>query len=105
MCETERETSNFELIGLAQAKIEVRAFRVVIIPALATEIVCCSYGNINLSKVMFKKIRASKKTHHNLVKNRASIIGHFVKLINTTNTTITQNKCTTYFVSQILVNH
>jgi hypothetical protein len=40
---TERSISYFELIGLAQAKIEVLAFRVVIIPALATDIVCCSY--------------------------------------------------------------
>jgi hypothetical protein len=32
-----------ELMGLAAARIEVRAFRVVMIPALAIETVCCSY--------------------------------------------------------------
>jgi hypothetical protein len=31
-----------ELIGLAAARIEVRALRVVMIPALAIETVCCS---------------------------------------------------------------
>ena len=35
--------SYFELTGLAAARIEVRAFRVVIIPALAIETVCCSF--------------------------------------------------------------
>lgn len=30
--------------GLAAARMEVRAFRVVMIPALAMEMVCCSYG-------------------------------------------------------------
>lgn len=35
--------SNFELIGLAHARIEVRAFNVVMMPAFATEIVCCSW--------------------------------------------------------------
>lgn len=34
--------SNLELMGLAQAKIDVRAFNVVIIPALAIDTVCCS---------------------------------------------------------------
>ena len=31
-----------ELIGLAAARIEVRALRVVMIPALAIDTVCCS---------------------------------------------------------------
>jgi hypothetical protein len=31
-----------ELMGLAAAKIEVRALRVVMIPALAMDTVCCS---------------------------------------------------------------
>jgi hypothetical protein len=30
-------------MGLAAAKMEVRAFRVVMIPALAMDTVCCSY--------------------------------------------------------------
>jgi len=32
----------FELTGFAAAKIEVRAFSVVMMPALAIETVCCS---------------------------------------------------------------
>jgi len=32
-----------ELMGLAAARIEVRALSVVMIPALAIETVCCSY--------------------------------------------------------------
>jgi len=34
-----------ESIGLAQAKMEVLAFKVVIIPALAIDTVCCSFSN------------------------------------------------------------
>lgn len=30
-------------MGFAEARIDVRAFRVVMIPALAIETVCCSY--------------------------------------------------------------
>lgn len=37
-----RLTSYFDPTGLAAAKIEVRAFKVVMIPALAIETVCCS---------------------------------------------------------------
>jgi hypothetical protein len=32
----------FELTGLAAARMEVRAFNVVMIPALAIDTVCCS---------------------------------------------------------------
>lgn len=39
---TLRLGSNFELIGLADARIEVRALSVVMIPAFAIEMVCCS---------------------------------------------------------------
>ena len=35
--------SYFELTGLAAARMDVRAFKVVIIPALAIETVCCSW--------------------------------------------------------------
>jgi hypothetical protein len=41
-----RLTSYFEPTGLAAAKIDVRALRVVIMPALAMETVCCSYIDI-----------------------------------------------------------
>lgn len=33
-----------ELIGFAAARMDVRALRVVMIPALAIETVCCSYS-------------------------------------------------------------
>lgn len=33
----------FESIGFAEASTLVRAFSVVMMPALATDIVCCSY--------------------------------------------------------------
>ena len=37
-----RFTSYFDPTGLAAARMEVRALRVVIMPALAMETVCCS---------------------------------------------------------------
>ena len=40
---TGRLTSYFDPTGLAAARTEVRAFRVVMIPALAIETVCCSW--------------------------------------------------------------
>jgi hypothetical protein len=43
---TDNVSSNLELMGFALAKMEVLAFKVVMIPAFATEIVCCSYVNI-----------------------------------------------------------
>ena len=38
----------FDPTGLAAAKIEVRALRVVIIPAFAMDTVCCSYTSCQL---------------------------------------------------------
>jgi len=38
-----RSGSYFGLTGLAAARMEVQAFRVVIIPALVIETVCCSF--------------------------------------------------------------
>ena len=43
-----RLTSYFDPTGLAAARIDVRALRVVIMPALAMETVCCSYINISI---------------------------------------------------------
>lgn len=40
----------FELTGLAAARIDVRAFSVVMMPALAIETVCCSYPHVLASK-------------------------------------------------------
>jgi hypothetical protein len=39
---TERWLFHRDPIGLAQAQIDVRAFNVVIMPAFATDTVCCS---------------------------------------------------------------
>jgi hypothetical protein len=36
---------HFEWIGFAAARMDARAFNVAIIPAFATETVCCSYAN------------------------------------------------------------
>ena len=38
-----RSGSYFDPTGLAAARMEVRALRVVMMPALAMETVCCSY--------------------------------------------------------------
>ena len=38
-----RSTSYLEPTGLAAARIDVRALRVVMMPAFAIETVCCSY--------------------------------------------------------------
>lgn len=46
--------SYFDPTGLAAARIEVRALRVVIMPALAMETVCCSYKN------EFRRMRCTK---------------------------------------------
>jgi hypothetical protein len=71
--------------------MEVRAFRVVIIPALAIETVCCSYD------VRFRsKVKAGHRgTYHNFVQNTAGGVRHLVKFVNATYTAIAQDKSTT----------
>jgi hypothetical protein len=54
-----------ELIGFAAAKMEVRAFRVVMIPALAMDTVCCSY---KLAPTI-SRIATGKSTYHDFVKD------------------------------------
>lgn len=39
-----KEGSYFDPTGLAAARMDVRAFSVVMIPALAIDTVCCSYN-------------------------------------------------------------
>lgn len=41
-CGTEMEQSHLDFIGFAQARIDVLAFSVVMMPAFATDTVCCS---------------------------------------------------------------
>ena len=43
LCVMGRSTSYLEPTGLAAARMDVRALRVVMIPAFAIETVCCSY--------------------------------------------------------------
>jgi hypothetical protein len=50
-------------MGLAQAQIDVRAFNVVIMPAFATDTVCCSY-EINIIRL---EIRGPIKVHQVLL--------------------------------------
>ena len=48
-----KSTSYLEPTGFAAAKIDVRAFKVVIIPALAIETVCCSWWTPDQSRISF----------------------------------------------------
>jgi hypothetical protein len=50
--------------GLAAARIDVLAFKVVMIPALATETVCCSYFRISEDRT---NELPKAWTHHNFV--------------------------------------
>ena len=48
----------FDPTGFAAARIDVRAFSVVIIPAFAIETVCCSYSEMcEQSSVRYKRRR------------------------------------------------
>ena len=47
-----------ELIGLAAARIEVRALRVVMIPALAIDTVCCSCLSAHVSCIWRKSLES-----------------------------------------------
>jgi hypothetical protein len=52
----------FELTGLAAARIDVLALRVVMMPALAIETVCCSYKESDQSPWSKKRTMTSCKT-------------------------------------------
>jgi len=47
----------FDPTGLAAARIEVRALRVVMIPAFAIETVCCSYRRMRAGELTVKRVR------------------------------------------------
>jgi hypothetical protein len=78
---------------LAAARMEVRALRVVIIPALAMLTVCCS---CNLSahdpdaQASFGPSCNAEQdtTHHDFVQNRTGRVGHLVKLVDAADTAI-----------------
>jgi len=50
--------SYFESIGLAEARTDVRALRVVMIPAFATETVCCSFIINKLNLIVIIKLKS-----------------------------------------------
>src|SRR5690242_12069410 len=50
-CGTGRLTLYFDPIGLAEARMELRALRVVMIPALAIDTVCCSITSWSTERV------------------------------------------------------
>ena len=80
----------FDPTGLAAARIDVRAFRVVMMPAFAIETVCCSCkeGSIHALDLQDRK-------YHDFVQHTARGVGHLVELIDTADTPVAQNKCTT----------
>lgn len=80
-------------MGLAQAQMDVRAFSVVIIPALATDTVCCSYiYRINqilaYPHLLMQMCIKFPLSYHDFVKYTTSGIRHLIKFINTANTTV-----------------
>ena len=61
--------------GFAAARIDVRAFRVVMIPAFAIDTVCCSYRLMQI--VSLRRLDEEEKnevTNHDFVKNTSSSI-------------------------------
>ena len=62
-----------ELIGLAAARIEVRALRVVMIPALAIDTVCCSCLLAHVPyilEVRAQRARCNQKTRRKVEERR-----------------------------------
>lgn len=81
-------TLYFDSTGLAAARMEVRAFKVVMMPAFAIETVCCSwlYPHKSCSP------SSDSWTNHNFMQDATSPVRHFIKFVNATDPTITQNK-------------
>lgn len=77
-----------EPIGFAAARIEVRAFSVVIIPAFAIETVCCSCKEGQIAH------RGDQRydTHHDFMQYTTGRIRHLVELIDATYTAVAENK-------------
>lgn len=86
-------TLYFDSTGLAAARIEVRAFKVVMMPAFAIETVCCSWLCHQL-----RSPSSDSRTDHNFMEDTASRVRHFVKFVNAADTSITQNKGATEHV-------
>jgi len=90
---TGKSTLYFDSTGLAAARIEVRAFRVVMIPAFAIETVCCSW-----SSRQWKSPGSDARTDHNFMKDTTRRIRHFIKFVNAADTPVTQNESATEYV-------
>ena len=90
-----RLTSYLEPTGLAAARTDVRALRVVIIPAFAIETVCCSLGQ-QLAVVRVAAVPKPKDaSYHNFMQYTTRGFRHLIKLVNTTNTSVAQDECAT----------
>jgi hypothetical protein len=82
--------SYFEPTGLAAAKIEVRAFSVVIMPALAIETVCCS---CSLSRQISLGRRGTDgRSYHNFVQYTSCHTTHLVKFVYAAYATVAQDE-------------
>jgi hypothetical protein len=57
-------TSYFDPTGLAAARMDVRAFRVVMIPALAMETVCCSCEDDRIRMMDWGRVGEEEVYHH-----------------------------------------
>lgn len=71
-------------MGLAAARMEVRAFSVVMIPALAIETVCCSCRE----SARVQSLSSEVSTYHDLVQDGTCGVGHLVKLVDAADTTV-----------------
>lgn len=80
-----KSTSYLEPTGLAPARMDVLAFSVVMIPALAMDTVCCSYIEIS-----FYAGNVGKDPYHDFMKHTSSGIGHLIEFIDTADTTVTE---------------
>lgn len=86
----------FELTGFAAAKMEVRALRVVMIPALAIDTVCCSYKEQLCSSGRFPFADwQTARTYHDFVQDTSGSIAHLVKFVNAADASIRQNQSST----------
>lgn len=82
--------------GFAAARIEVRAFNVVMIPAFAIETVCCSFRHTHMTRVRsLLSVLRKGLTYHDFVKDTSSRVRHLVKFVDAADTSIRENKGST----------
>lgn len=90
---------HWDSTGFAAARMDVRAFREQMMPALAIDSVCCSYKHrftgINggfRKPTNWVKFGQEWRAYHNFMKHRPRAFIHLVKFINATYTIIAQNQ-------------